>query len=117
MRARGAALAIGCAWLAASPVSAQDRDLGALARCVADSGALFYGAHWCPYCRKQNQSFAGHARLLPYVECYDGPKSQGMNARCRSAGIRSFPTWVFADGRRETGLRSPSQLAADTDCD
>jgi len=120
--ARRAAAAV--AWLvvaaaaAAAAAAAQEPvDLGALAQCVSDSGALFYGAHWCPYCRQQKEYFEGNAGALPYVECYDGPRSKGMNAACRNAGVRSFPTWVFADGSVKTGLRSPSQLAADAGCD
>jgi glutaredoxin len=112
------AAAILFALIAAAPAAAADEiDLGALAQCISDSGALFYGAHWCPYCRKQREYFEEHAGALPYVECYDGPKSNGKNSRCTREHIQSFPTWVFADGSRKTGARTPQQLAADTRCD
>jgi hypothetical protein len=115
--ARFVAAAILFAVFAAVPAAADERiDLRALAQCVADSGALFYGAYWCPFCRKQKDSFGEHAGALPYVECYDGPRSDGMNRRCRRAEIKSFPTWVFADGTRKTGAMSPSALAAATGC-
>ena len=118
MTARRAAAAIASLLVAAAPAAAQGPvDLGALAQCVSDSGARFYGAYWCPYCRKQKEYFEGNAGALPYVECYDGPRSRGMNAACRNAGVRSFPTWVFADGSVKPGLRTPSELAADTGCD
>lgn len=91
-------------------------NLAQLARCIADRGARFYGAHWCPYCRKQKEYFDGFAYLLPYVECYDGPKSNGMNARCRRAGIQSFPTWVLPNGSVARGIQTPRALAADTGC-
>ena len=116
MAARAAA-AIALAWIAAAPAAGDEVDLGALAQCVSESGALFYGAHWCPYCRRQKDYFGEYAGALPYVECYDGPKSDGKNSRCSSEQIESFPTWVFADGTRKSGVRSPQQLAADTDCD
>jgi len=93
-----------------------DLDLAGLADCVADSGAVYYGAHWCPYCRKQNAFFGEHADRLPYVECYDGPKSGGKNAACDSAGVRGFPTWQFAGGERRSGALSPAELAAATGC-
>jgi len=113
-----AAGALALALLVAAPAAAEDEiDLGALAQCIADSGALFYGAHWCPYCRKQKESFEGYAGALPYVECYDGPKSDGKNSRCAHEHIQGFPTWVFADGSRKTGVRTPQRLAADTRCD
>jgi hypothetical protein len=114
--ARRAAV-IAFALIAAAPAAADRIDPGALAQCIADSGALFYGAHWCPFCRKQKESFGAYAGALPYVECYDGPKSDGKNARCEDEGIKSFPTWVFADGRRKSGVRTPQQLAADTRCE
>ena len=103
------------ALLAAAPAAA-DVDLAALARCIRESGAVFYGAHWCPVCRAQKDDFDGYAYLLPYVECYDGPKSDGMNQTCKREGIDRFPTWVFPDGSRKTGAREPKSLAAATGC-
>ena len=93
-----------------------DLDLGELAQCVSDSGAKFYGAHWCPVCLRQNKAFGEHSGDLPYVECYDGSRSEGMNETCRQAGIRSFPTWVLEDGRVASRLLSPAELAAATGC-
>ena len=109
------------ALVASAPVAAEVRiqthfDLGALARCVSDSGAIFYGAHWCPVCRQQKEAFGEHAASLPYFECYDGPRSAGMNDACAEAGIRGVPTWVFADGRVELGAMSPLELATATQC-
>lgn len=94
----------------------RELDLAGLASCISDSGAIFYGAHWCPVCRKQKEHFDGYAYLLPYVECYDGPKDDGKNAECTKADIKSFPTWVFSDGSVETGAQTPEALAAATGC-
>jgi thiol-disulfide isomerase/thioredoxin len=91
-------------------------DLEALARCIADSGAIFYGAHWCPYCREQKEYFGEYASLLPYVECYAGRKSEGKSAECRSAGVKKFPTWHFPDGTVATGVKRPGTLARATGC-
>ena len=42
----------------------------ALAQCLADKGATFYGAYWCPHCNNQKLSFGNKAaKKLPYVEC------------------------------------------------
>ncbi len=109
----------GLALLAAVPALAGEisgSELATLARCISESGALFYGAHWCPYCRVQKEYFGASADLLPYVECYDGRKADGINALCGDEGIKTFPTWRFPDGRVVTGARSPSQLAADSGC-
>jgi hypothetical protein len=102
--------------IAAAPAAAEKLDLGELAQCIADSGAQFYGAHWCPVCRKQKEYFGAHADALPYVECYDGPKSDGQNETCDDAGIESYPTWVFANGRSATGAFPPRELARKTHC-
>ena len=110
------AAAVGLALLGAIPAAAADVDLAGLATCIRKSGTVFYGAHWCPICREQKESFDGYAYLLPYVECYDGPKDAGMNATCKSEGIKSFPTWVFPDGSRKTGARELESLAAATGC-
>ena len=107
------------ALLGAGPAAARadrQRELSELARCIHDSGAIFYGAHWCPVCRKQKEHFDGYAYLLPYVECYDGPKDDGMNAQCKKAGIHHFPTCVFPDGSVETGAQTPEELAEQTGC-
>jgi len=32
-----------------------------LAQCIADSGAKFYGAFWCPHCQNQKQAFGSAA--------------------------------------------------------
>jgi len=109
--------------LLAAPAAAEvnvrsNLDLGELAKCIADSGAVFYGAYWCPVCRQQRESFGEHASALPYVECYDAGqrKGQGMRQICVDEDIRGFPTWIFSDGSVTTGAQSPLALAAATDC-
>jgi hypothetical protein len=113
----GAAVLIALALLGAAPAAADEElELGDLARCIRNSGALFYGAHWCPVCARQKEAFERYAGMLPYVECYDGHKSAGMNARCKSMGIKRFPTWLFRDGHRKTGLLDPLELGYETGC-
>lgn len=60
--------------------------------------------------------FGAYADRLPYVECYDGPKREGMNDECKEAGIESFPTWHYPDGSVATGSKSPETLAGATGC-
>lgn len=97
------------------PARASALDPGALAACVADSGAIFYGAHWCPYCARQRAAFDGHDDRLNYVECSE-PGQRKQTAECARAGIRSYPTWELADGTRLSGLQSLDQLADATGC-
>ncbi|HIK46551.1 MAG TPA: vitamin K epoxide reductase family protein [Leptolyngbyaceae cyanobacterium M65_K2018_010] len=66
----------------------------ALAKHLKDSGAVMYGAWWCPHCHDQKEVFGAEAAaLIPYVECAeDGRNAQ--TALCRSkAKVTGFPTW------------------------
>ena len=110
------AIALAAGALVHAPAPARADGLTALARCLADGGVVFYGAAWCPYCRKQLQAFGGAASLLPYVECSD-PGTRRMRPECREAGVRSYPTWVFPNGVVVTGSKRPEELAAHSGCE
>jgi len=105
-----AALApFGAAFIFAMPGGAGAGFEAALARHLRDKGAVMYGAYWCPHCSEQKALFGDAAKDLPYVECDPG----GVNARpdlCEKAGVKSFPTWVLGDKRRE-GVQTPQALA------
>lgn len=69
----------------------------ALAQHLSESGALMYGAYWCPHCQEQKKLFgAAGAEALPYVEC-DASGKNGQPEKCRAAGIDGFPTWKIGD--------------------
>lgn len=85
------------------------------ATCVKDSGAKFYGAFWCPHCAAQKKAFEGSQKKLPYIEC-STPDAKGQVQACNDAGIQSYPTWEFADGRRIEGEMSLEDIAAKTMC-
>lgn len=87
----------------------------AFATCIADSGATFYGAFWCPHCSDQKKEFGDSKDLLPYVEC--DPNGQNANPQaCQAAGVEQYPTWVFADGTKVSGLQSFDELSKATSC-
>jgi hypothetical protein len=86
-----------------------------LARCLSNAGVLFYGTWWCPYCRKQRESFGAEASNLPYVECSDADSRRTRSA-CREAGVRSYPTWVLPNGIVLRGVQSPDVLASLSGC-
>lgn len=86
-----------------------------LAQCIADSGATFYGAFWCPHCQDQHKMFGTADEYLPYVEC-STPDGQGQTQVCADAGITSYPTWVLGDGKVINGVQTPEQLAEATNC-
>ena len=100
---------LGAAFVFAMPQGGGAGFEAALARHLREKGAVMYGAYWCPHCTEQKALFGDAAKDLPYVEC--DPK--GLNARpdlCQKAGVKSFPTWVLGDQRRE-GVQSPQALA------
>jgi uncharacterized membrane protein len=97
------------AFIYATPEGASGYE-GALARHLKASGAVMYGAHWCPHCTEQKALFGDAARDVPYVEC----AADAVNGRpdlCEKAGVKAFPTWVMGTERRE-GVQSLSALAA-----
>ncbi len=87
----------------------------ALARCIAASGAKFYGAFWCPHCHEQKTAFGDAAAALPYVEC-STPNANGELPACTALGVAHYPTWIFPDGSRLEGVVSPDELSKKTSC-
>lgn len=80
-----------------------------LAKCIADSGAKFYGTSTCSHCNSQKAKFGADAKYLPYIECQN-------NYDCTDAGITSYPTWIFADGQRMAGGLEVSEIAQLAGC-
>ncbi|OGF89436.1 hypothetical protein A3I27_01540 [Candidatus Giovannonibacteria bacterium RIFCSPLOWO2_02_FULL_43_11b] len=83
--------------------------------CLNNKGAVFYGTFWCPYCQKQKAMFGKSANLLPYEEC-STPDGKGRLSICDEKKIEGYPTWIFADESRETGVVSFARLAEKTSC-
>lgn len=86
------------------------------AQCLKDEGATFYGAFWCPHCQAQKELFGNAAEELPYVEC-STPDRQDQTQVCKDNEIKSYPTWVFADGSRQSGEMTLAALASKTGCE
>lgn len=83
----------------------------ALAQHLKDTGAIFYGAWWCPHCHDQKQLFGKEAaeNIVPYAECAT-PDGQSQTAVCQDAAIEGYPTWEI-NGERLTGTQSLQELA------
>jgi len=86
------------------------------AECLKDKGAQFYGAFWCPHCAEQKKLFGRAQKYLPYIEC-STPDSKGQLQVCTDKGVKSYPTWFFADGTRIDGKASLETLAEKTMCE
>lgn len=83
------------------------------AKCLTEKGAKFYGAYWCPHCTNQKDAFGSSIQYVKYLEC---ATSSGQTIECDAAGIKSYPTWIFADGSRLSGELPFETLAAKTGC-
>ena len=88
----------------------EDPYLKALAIHLEDSGALFYGAYWCPRCQEQKAIFLASAGRLPYVECTPEGRGSLRTVDCLTQNIQKYPTWII-DGRRYTEVMSLERLA------
>jgi hypothetical protein len=92
-----------------------DSRMDAFAQCLGTKGAKMYGAYWCPHCADQKELFGSSFQYAPYVEC--GIKGSHNEAQvCVDAGVKRFPTWVFADGAKVEGEHSLEFLGQETGC-
>ena len=85
------------------------------AMCIKDSGAIFYGAFWCPHCQTQKAMFKQSAKTLPYVECSTAD-GQNMTQECKDLGIKSYPTWFYPNETVGNGEQTFEQLSLNTSC-
>ena len=81
------------------------------ATCLKNSGAVFYGASWCPHCQSQKKLFGSSAKLLNYVQCSTSPNKQEQI--CADKKITGYPTWELADGTRPP-LENSSGVSLET---
>ena len=102
-------------WLIVTPGRVRVSVYDGFAQCIRDSGAIFYGAFWCPHCQNQKKMFGSASQYLPYVEC-STPDGNGQLQVCKDAGVTGYPTWVFLDGTIETGLVSFERLSELSNC-
>ena len=72
---------------------------------------ILFLAHWCPHCQEQKRLFGASEDRLPYVECSPGGPRGGVASSCVSAGVTTYPTWIFPDGSRVTAVISLRELA------
>lgn len=87
----------------------------AFATCIADNGAVFYGAFWCPHCQDQKEMFGDSIDLVPYVEC-DPNGKDSQAGLCNENGVEQYPTWIFNDTQIEVGVLSFEELSEYTSC-
>ncbi|WP_161604442.1 Ig-like domain-containing protein [Roseiconus nitratireducens] len=84
-------------------------DLVQFAKDLDEAGVIFYGANWCPVCTQQKQLFGDGGDDLPFVEV-TGP-DRTPNQTGIDNNIQQYPTWVFPDDSRQTGLLTLQELS------
>ncbi len=95
---------------------ASDLSANTLASCLNKSGAILYGAYWCPHCADQKEYFGAAVSGLNYVEC-DAKGPQGDPDLCQSEGIEAYPTWKMPGKPSLQGAQTLQQLAAWSGCE
>ncbi len=80
-----------------------------LATHLQETGAVMYGAYWCPFCAEQKEMFGDAAAELPYVEC-DPDGENPEPERCAAQDLEGYPSWEI-DGELYTGMLSLQELA------
>ena len=105
----------GAFFLTAEP-SEEQKEITEIAQCIKDSGAIFYGAFWCPHCADQKKTLGGRKFNYNYVECSTIDR-RGLTPVCKEEGIQNYPTWKFEDGDVCTGAYSLAALASKAGCD
>lgn len=86
-----------------------------LAQCLTESGFTMYGAFWCPHCADQKKLFGDGFEFIDYVEC-DPRDPEGKPEVCLEQNVKTYPTWIFKDGRRWEGRQSLETLAEVAAC-
>ena len=84
-------------------------DLVQFAKDLEQAGVIFYGAHWCPVCTNQKELFQDGKDNLPFIEVTNPDRSIAQIGIDNN--ITAYPTWVFPDDTRETGLLTLQQLS------
>lgn len=85
------------------------------AKCLAEKNVKMYGAFWCPHCANQKEIFGGSFQYVNYIEC-SLPDRSGQTEICKTANIKSYPTWEFSDNSRQEGEMQLSQLSRISGC-
>lgn len=84
-------------------------ETGALAKCLTEKGAKFYGTSWCNHCKTQKELFGDSMQYVDYVECTQKQQT------CAAAGIRAYPTWIINDKVYE-GVQQLDKLKELAEC-
>lgn len=94
----------------------QDEAVIAFAQCLTDKGVKMYGAFWCPRCAEQEELFGRGWENISYIECSPNGNRNAVAQECRDANIKGYPTWVFSDESRLSGVQRLEALGNKAGC-
>lgn len=89
-------------------------DYDEFAQCLSNNNVKMFGAFWCPHCAEQKALLGNSWKYIKYVECSLPDRSSTQE--CVAEGIKSYPTWEFADGSRLQGVLPLNQLSELSNC-
>lgn len=95
--------------------SSENSVYDSFARCLTQKKTTMYGLYWCDHCAEQKELFGAAFRYINYQEC--GVKGQrALVEKCKTEGIKNYPTWQFANGQRHEGVMTMGQLSQMSGC-
>lgn len=97
---------------AVAPQGEPGQDLVQFAKDLSAAGVTFYGANWCPACTQQKELFEDGGDDLPFVEVTLPDRTQ--DPAFDSLQISQYPTWVFPDDTRLTGVLSLETISQES---
>jgi hypothetical protein len=89
--------------------------LDVYAKCLTAKKSKMYGLFWCSHCAEQKEMFGSAFQYINYVEC-GVPGTRQETEECKTAGIKHFPTWEFANATRHEGVLQLDALSKQTGC-
>lgn len=99
-----------CGQTTDTPTQASSPAIEALASCLTNNGATFYGTERCPHCKDQKKLFGEAISKVNFVDCDKNAPS------CNAAGVKWYPTWKFADWSELVGTQTLEALADKAGC-
>ncbi|OYP36994.1 Ig-like domain-containing protein [Rhodopirellula sp. MGV] len=84
-------------------------DLVQFAKDLTAADVKFFGANWCPACSEQKALFQDGYKYLPFIEVTNPDRTIGQIGTDNN--ITAYPTWVFPDNSRETGVLTLQQIS------
>lgn len=87
-----------------------------VAECLAAKQAKLYGNCYVREFGAQVKVFGDAIGAVPLVMCLTCMESYGANAECHANKIQDYPTWIFADGTRVTGVLTLGELVKRAGC-